>query len=139
MNSKKLVFIGGSAAGAKAAAKARRLAEFAEITIIQRDPDLSMAACGYPYYVGGVFDDRNKLLCTPTGVTRDAEFFAAVKGITALTETEAVFIDRLEKYIVCRDLKSGEQRSIGYDKVIIATGAKPNLPDDYGTSSIYKA
>ncbi len=128
MGGKKLVVIGGSAAGAKAAAKARRLDEFAEITIIQRDPDLSMAACGYPYYVGGVFDDRNKLLCTPTGIIRDAAFFAKAKGITALTETEAVFIDRLKKYIVCRDLKSSEQRNISYDKVIIATGAKPNLP-----------
>ncbi len=128
MSSKKLVVIGGSAAGAKAAAKARRLDEFAEITIIQRDPDLSMAACGYPYYIGGVFDDRNKLLCTPTGVTRDSEFFAKAKGITALTETEAICINRMEKHLVCRDLKSHEERNISYDKLIIATGAKPNLP-----------
>lgn len=51
----KIVVIGGSAAGAKAAARAKRMDESAEITIIQKDPDLSMATCGYPYYVGGVF------------------------------------------------------------------------------------
>ncbi|HOQ10813.1 MAG TPA: pyridine nucleotide-disulfide oxidoreductase, partial [Spirochaetota bacterium] len=55
---KKVVVIGGSAAGPKAAARARRLDENAEITIIQKAPDLSMASCGYPYYVGGTFNDR---------------------------------------------------------------------------------
>ena len=67
--SKKIVVIGGSAAGPKAAAKARRMDMNANITLIQKSPDLSMASCGYPYYVGGFFDDRNMLLATPTGVT----------------------------------------------------------------------
>ena len=67
---KKIIVIGGSAAGPKAAAKARRLDENAEITIIQKGPDLSMASCGYPYYVGGFFDDRNMLICTPTEIGR---------------------------------------------------------------------
>jgi NADPH-dependent 2,4-dienoyl-CoA reductase/sulfur reductase-like enzyme/rhodanese-related sulfurtransferase len=125
---KNIVVIGGSAAGAKAAAKARRLDEFANITIVQKDPDLSMAACGYPYYVGGVFDDRNMLLCTPTGVVRDATFFAKAKGITALTQTEVISIDRQEKKVVCRELPSGEEKTLPYDKLIIATGANPNMP-----------
>ena len=59
------LWLEGSAAGPKAAAKARRLDEHAEITILQKAPDLSMASCGYPYYVGGVFDDRNMLLSHP--------------------------------------------------------------------------
>ncbi|HQO93035.1 MAG TPA: pyridine nucleotide-disulfide oxidoreductase, partial [bacterium] len=59
---RKIVVIGGSAAGPKAAAKARRTDESAEITIIQKSKELSMASCGYPYYVGGFFDDRNMLL-----------------------------------------------------------------------------
>ncbi len=69
---RRVVVIGGSAAGPKAAARARRLAEHAEITIVQKDVDLSMASCGYPYYVGGVFDDRNALLTTPAGVVSRA-------------------------------------------------------------------
>ena len=84
MTTKKIVVIGGSAAGAKAAAKARRLDEFAEITIVQKAPDLSMASCGYPYYVGGTFNDRSQLLCTPAGVVRDPVFFQKAKKITAL-------------------------------------------------------
>ena len=92
--SKRIVVIGGSAAGPKAAAKARRLDESAQITIIQKDPDLSMASCGYPYYVGGVFDDRNMLLCTPAGVVRNPAFFMNAKKIAARTGMEAVAINR---------------------------------------------
>ena len=64
---KKIIVIGGSAAGPKAAARARRLDEAAEVTIIQKEADMSMASCGYPYYVGGFFDDRNMLIATGTG------------------------------------------------------------------------
>jgi NADPH-dependent 2,4-dienoyl-CoA reductase/sulfur reductase-like enzyme/rhodanese-related sulfurtransferase len=128
MSTKKIVVIGGSAAGAKAAAKARRLDESADITIIQKAPDLSMAACGYPYYVGGVFNDRNALLCTPAGVVRDSVFFQKAKKINALVETEAVAIKRAEKTVVCRNLKTGEEQSIAYDKLVIATGARANMP-----------
>lgn len=128
MRSTKLIVIGGSAAGAKAAARARRMDESADITIIQKDPDLSMAACGYPYYVGGVFDERNQLLSTPTGVVRGPEFFAKVKGITARTNTEVAGINREEKAILCRDYTNDREYRLQYDKLIIATGARPNLP-----------
>ncbi len=53
MGTKRIIVIGGSAAGPKAASKARRMDEDAEITIFQKASDLSMASCGYPYYVGG--------------------------------------------------------------------------------------
>jgi len=125
---KKIVVIGGSAAGAKAAAKARRLDEFADITIIQKAPDLSMASCGYPYYVGGVFNDRSQLLCTPAGVVRDPVFFQKAKKITALVETEVTSINRSEKQVCCRNLKTREERTVVYDKLIIATGARANMP-----------
>ena len=75
MSTKRIIVIGGSAAGPKAASKARRMDENAEITIFQKAPDLSMASCGYPYYIGGFFDDRSQLLCSPAGVVRDSKFF----------------------------------------------------------------
>jgi NADPH-dependent 2,4-dienoyl-CoA reductase/sulfur reductase-like enzyme/rhodanese-related sulfurtransferase len=128
MDAKKLVVVGGSAAGAKAAAKARRLDQKAEITLIQREPDLSMASCGYPYYVGGVFNDRNMLLATPTGVVRDPAFFLKTKNIKALTETEAVAIDRKKKTVTYTALKTGKQNTIDYDKLILCTGAGAALP-----------
>jgi len=122
---KKILVIGGSAAGPKAAAKARRLDENADITIIQKAPDLSMASCGYPYYVGGVFNDRNMLLCTPTGVVRDPKFYLNAKGIVAKTETEAVQIDRKTKSLTVKNLKTGVEEALPYDRLIITACSVP--------------
>ena len=133
MKRKRIVVIGGSAAGPKAAAKARRMDQHAEITIIQKAPDLSMASCGYPYYVGGTFDDRNQLICTPTGVVRNPAFFMNAKGITALTGTEATAIDPAGHVVTCRNLESGIEQEIAYDKLVIATGATPITPPVPGT------
>jgi NADPH-dependent 2,4-dienoyl-CoA reductase/sulfur reductase-like enzyme len=124
----RIVVIGGSAAGPKAAAKARRMDENAEITLIQKDADLSMASCGYPYYVGGTFDDRNLLICTPAGIVRDPDFFSKAKRITALIRSEALSIDRREKSVTYKDLPSGEHYRIPYDKLVVATGAIPLCP-----------
>ncbi len=131
--SKTIVIIGGSAAGPKAAAKARRMDEFAEIIIFQKGEDLSMASCGYPYYVGGFFDDRNKLLCTPTGVVRDPKFYWNAKGIKANINTEITKIDRSNKTVEYVDLLTGEKGIQHYDKLVITTGAIPNMPPIPGT------
>lgn len=125
---KKIIVIGGSAAGPKAAARARRMDEFAEITMFQKGPDLSMASCGFPYYVGGFFDERNKLLCTPTGVVRDPVFYWNAKGIVAKTNTEITKIDRSNKTVSFKNLLTGEEGIQEYDKLVIATGATPNMP-----------
>jgi len=124
----RILVIGGSAAGPKAAARARRLDETAAITILQKAPDLSMASCGYPYYVGGLFDDRNMLLCSPTGVVRDPRFFLKAKGIVARTGVEATRIDRAARLVEIRDLQTGATEELPYDKLILATGARPRLP-----------
>lgn len=126
--SKKIIVIGGSAAGPKAAAKARRLDENADITIIQKGPDLSMASCGYPYYVGGFFDDRNMLICTPTGVVRDSKFYLNAKGIVAKTGTEALKIDKKNKTVLVKNLKTGEEENLEYDRLIITAGSIPKKP-----------
>ncbi|MBP1751263.1 MAG: FAD-dependent pyridine nucleotide-disulfide oxidoreductase [Geobacteraceae bacterium] len=129
--SKKIVVIGGSAAGPKAAARAKRLDPGAEVTIIQKAPEMSMASCGYPYFVGGLFNNRNALLSTPYGEVRDPHFFVNTKGIKARTETEVMSIDRQRRTVQCRDLTSDALDEVPYDKLIIATGArarKPPLP-----------
>ncbi len=123
-----IVIVGGSAAGAKTASKLRRLDEHVRITVIQKSHYLSMASCGYPYYVGGVFDDRNMLISTPTGGQRDASFFSKVKNIEALVATEATAIDRDAKTMSIRSVDTGEAGTVAYDKLVIATGATPVVP-----------
>lgn len=119
MVNKKIVIIGGSAAGPKAASKVRRLDENAEITIIQKSSDLSMAPCGYPYYVGGFFDDRNQLLCSPAGVVRDSKFFWNAKKIHTLVNTEVTSINRSKKEVEYTNLINGEKGVAAYGKLVI--------------------
>ncbi|HPC85780.1 MAG TPA: FAD-dependent oxidoreductase [Smithellaceae bacterium] len=127
-NRKRIIVIGGSAAGPKAAAKARRIDNDAEIIILQKDADLSMASCGYPYYVGGFFNDRNQLLCTPAGVVRNPMFYLNAKDIEARVNTEVTAIDRKNKTVSFKNLVSGEGGVLPYDKAIIATGSVPRMP-----------
>lgn len=128
MSGQKIVVIGGSAAGPKAAARAKRLDFSADVTLLQKAPELSMASCGYPYYIGGNFDERNALLATPTGVVRDPAFFAAAKGVTARVNTEATAIDRKNKIVAYTDLTTGAASAVEYDKLILCTGATPRRP-----------
>ncbi len=129
----RIVVVGGSAAGPKAAAKARRINSHAEIVILQKDPDLSMASCGYPYYVSGVIDDRNLLLSTGTGVTRDPRYYREAKAIEARTNTEVTDISPARHVVSYRNLLTGETGTLNYDKLIIATGSIPRMPPVPGT------
>ncbi len=128
MEEQNIVVVGGSAAGPKAAARAKRLDENANVTLLQKAPELSMASCGYPYYIGGNFDERNQLLATPTGVVRDEAFFAAAKGVNARVNTEVTDIDRQNKSVTCVNVLSGEKDTLPYDKLILCTGATPRRP-----------
>lgn len=125
---KKIVVIGGVAAGPKAAARARRLDPEAEITLVEKGELLSYAGCGLPFYIAGLVNEAQELMCTPAGVLRDAAFFKAVKNIKVLTRTLAQQIDRERKEVVVVNLESAEQSRLPYDKLVIATGGFPIVP-----------
>jgi NADPH-dependent 2,4-dienoyl-CoA reductase/sulfur reductase-like enzyme/rhodanese-related sulfurtransferase len=120
--------IGGSAAGPKAAAKARRIDSNAEVVILQKEADLSMASCGYPYYVGGYFNDRNQLLTTPAGVVRSPMFYLNAKDIDARVNTEVTAIDRKNHSVSFKNIATGETGSLAYDKLVIAIGSVSQMP-----------
>lgn len=123
--SRKIVVIGGVAAGPKAAARARRRDPNAEITIIEKGELFSYAGCGMPYYIEGVVHDVKELMCTPVGVVRDASFFRKVKDIEVLGMTEAVKIDRSSKKVAVKTLETGKISDLKYDALVLATGAYP--------------
>jgi NADPH-dependent 2,4-dienoyl-CoA reductase/sulfur reductase-like enzyme/rhodanese-related sulfurtransferase len=125
---RKIIVIGGSASGPKAAAKARRIDNNAEVVIMQKEADLSMASCGYPYYVGGFFNDRNMLLCTPTGVVRSPMFYLNAKDIDAEVNTEVTGIDTKNHSVAFKKLATGETGTMAYDRLVIATGSVPRMP-----------
>lgn len=119
----KIIIIGGVAGGASAAARARRLSESAQITIIERGPDVSFANCGLPYHIGGEIKERSELaIQTP-------ESLSNLLNLTVLTQTEAVSINRSAKTVHTRDLASGDETDLPYDKLILAPGAAPRIPD----------
>ena len=125
---RKIVIIGGIATGPKAAARARRLDPDAEITIVERGGLFSYAGCGMPFYIEGVIDDLPALLCTPMGVIRGDSYFKIEKDLEALCWTEATKINRDEKTVTVRDVNSGEEHDMPYDKLVLAVGASPIVP-----------
>ena len=117
MARKKILIIGGSAAGPKAAARARRRDPEAEITILEQGKTISYAACGIPFYLSGEVKDLNKLVSTPLGVVRDATFFKAVKNIDVQTGMRAVSIDRKNKVVEAKQIDTGKTLSFPYDNL----------------------
>jgi len=128
MASQRIVVVGGTAAGPKAAARAKRMDQKAEVVLIQKAPELSMASCGYPYYVAGTVQARDQLLSTPVGVVRDPLFFAGAKGVRALVNTEATAVDPKARTVSYTRLDTGEAGSMVYDKLILCTGSRPRMP-----------
>ena len=124
----RIVIIGGVACGPKAAARARRRDAKAEIIVIERGSFLSYAGCGLPYYIGGSIPELDGLRSTQYGVVRDEEFFDSVKGIKVRTGTLAESIDRKNKTVSVKNLATGETDAVGYDKLVLATGASPLKP-----------
>lgn len=125
---KKIVVIGGVAAGLKAASKARRCDPQAEITVIEKGELISYGACGLPFYLAGKIANIEELMQTPVGVLRNPAYFKNVKNITVLTQTLATAINRSEKTVAVKNLVDGTERTLPYDKLVLATGAKPIKP-----------
>lgn len=129
----RVVIIGGVAAGPKVAARARRLDTTLQVTLVERQPYLSYAGCGMPYYLCDTVGDLDQLRTTQAGLLRDAAYFQQLFGITVELETEAVTIDRRRKQVVVRKTNGGELRELPYDRLVLTTGAHPVVPPFPGT------
>ncbi|WP_456328063.1 FAD-dependent oxidoreductase [Archaeoglobus sp.] len=136
-----IVVVGGGACGLKAACRARRRNEEANITVFDASPYPSLGRCGLPYYVGGIVHTVDDLRKTLAGTVRDENYFKKVKNIDVLTRTKAVRIDR-EKRIVKIVKPDGSEDELNYDYLVLATGAKPirlNIPnaDAEGVTTLF--
>ena len=122
MAGKKVVIIGGVAAGASAAARLRRLDEHAEIIIFEKGEYISFANCGLPYYVEGVIPQRsNLLLLSPQDMQKRF-------NIQVCTSNEVTRIHPQERIVTVRNLISGETYRENYDYLILAPGSIPFAP-----------
>lgn len=122
----RILIIGAVAAGTSAATKARRNDDDAEIVIYEMDKDISYSGCGLPYYIGGEIDDIEEL--TP----RDSIFFKKKYNIDVLTEHEVLKIDIEAKVLTVKNMNTGEVFIDKFDKLVVATGAAPFVPNIEG-------
>lgn len=124
---KKILIIGGVAAGATAAARARRLDESAEISIVEKGRYVSFANCGLPYFISRDIPKRSSLILqTPEG------FFSRYR-VQVVLQTEALSIDRAARTVHVRG-PEGES-DLPYDSLILAQGGTPIFPPIRGLDS----
>jgi NADPH-dependent 2,4-dienoyl-CoA reductase/sulfur reductase-like enzyme/rhodanese-related sulfurtransferase len=123
MSNNRIVVIGGTACGPKAAARASRCDPSAKITIIEKNEGLSTATCGLPYYVSGVIESENDMsVVTPA-------YFEDIMDMTVMIITEALKIDRHAHTVTVKNLKTGQNKTVEYDKMVLATGSIPAIPN----------
>lgn len=116
------MIVGGVAGGATAAARLRRLDENVHIVLIERGEYISFANCGLPYYLGGAIESRDKLL-VQTVAGMSARFKLDIRN-----RTEVMRINRSDKKVLVKDLRTQETYTENYDILILSPGAKPLLP-----------
>ncbi|HCY8952414.1 TPA: FAD-dependent oxidoreductase [Enterococcus faecalis] len=119
----KIVIIGSVAAGTSVAAKARRNTEEAEIVVYDQDKDISYSICGIPYYIGEEVDELYKL------IPRNAAWFKKRYNVDIFTEHRVTVIHPENQTIEVENLQTGEKKTEAYDELVLATGAKPVVPE----------
>lgn len=124
----RLLVIGGVAAGPKAAAKARRDDPDMEITIVTDEEYISYAGCGLAYYIGGVVERKNLFARAP-------EAFREKYNIEVLLRHRAERINTFDRIVKVTNLAAGKDIDLPYDRLLIATGASPVIPQISGVES----
>lgn len=113
----RIIVVGGGAAGASAAARLRRLNEHAEIIILEKTNEISIANCGLPYFCSDVISDRAKMLVSNPGV------FKNLLNVEVKLNSELTSINRNKKTVTINN-----EYELEYDKLILALGANPIKP-----------
>lgn len=123
------IIIGGVAGGASTAARLRRLDEHAEIVLFEKGSYISYANCGLPYYIGDVITDRSKLFVQTAASFKDRFNIDA----RVMSEVTAILPD--QKLVQVKDLKTGIDYELSYDKLVLSPGAEPIRPPLDGINS----
>ena len=121
--SKKIIIVGGVAAGMSAASKAKRIDKNLDITVYEMTDAISWGACGLPYYVGDFYSDSSVM------VARTYEEFKK-EGINVKIKHKVENIDFKNKKVFVRNLNENKVFEDNYDELVIATGASSIGPKD---------
>jgi len=121
----RMVVVGASAAGLRAAARARRLLPQADIVVLDAEETISLAACGLPYFVSGDISEGAELKRTSYGMVRDPAYFRDVKGLDVRTGMRVEKLDREAGEVHAVSVNGGEKAVLPYDRLVLTTGASP--------------
>ena len=113
----KVLIIGGGACGASAAARLRRLDDNAQITILEKTQEISIANCGLPYYCSNVIDSEEQMHVS------SVQKFKNLLNVDIKMGANVTKIDRTAKTVTIND-----SVTMQYDKLVLAPGAKPFIP-----------
>ena len=119
----RLLVIGGVAAGLSAAARSRRIDPSLEIVVLEKGADISYGACGLPYYLEGRVHRAEEL------IVHTPEYFRKERNIAVRTGARVVSISHPRREVT---LDGGER--VHYDRLVIATGARPRTKDFEGAT-----
>jgi len=125
----KIVIVGGVAAGASAAARARRLHEDAHILVLQKDADVSYASCGMPYFIGGEITNRTTMAVQTPQTLHDR------LNLDVRTQTTVQSISPQDNKVLVKNERTGEVYEETYDHLVLAVGATPLKPPIPGMDS----
>ena len=120
--SERVVVVGADAAGMSAASQAKRVDDSLEIVALERGRHTSYSACGIPYWVGGVVPDVDALVARTPKQHR-------ANGIDLRLRSEATAVDLDRREVEVRDHADASTYRLGFDHLVLATGARPRRPD----------
>lgn len=126
----KIIVVGAVAGGSTVASQIRRSVPESEITLIGRDREIGYGACGMPYVIGGLIDDKTKVKGP------DPESFSEQKDINTLTGHEVTAIDRDAKTVAVINLDTKETFTKPYDKLILSPGGYSRIPEIKGLGDL---
>ncbi len=116
--SKRILVIGGLAAGPSAASKAVRTSPDVEVVMFEKGEHISYGICEIPYYIGGEVEAEGLVSYTPATLKEK-------KGVDARILQKVEEIQPTQRKIIVRDLKSGMTVEEKYDRLVVATGSSP--------------
>jgi len=105
-----------------AASTARRLRPDLDIVAFEKGEHTSYSACGIPYLVGGEVHRVEQL------VARTPQEFRDQHRIDVRIRHEAMGIDLDRREVEVRDHDHGRTFRLGFDQLLVATGARPRRP-----------
>src|SRR5919204_3744114 len=122
----RILIIGGNAAGLTAASRAKRIDPRLNITVLEKGPHISYSTCGIPYYLAKMVASGDLISYTP-------ESFEKERGIKVHNMTRVDEIVPARKRVLATRTDTGEHAEFSFDRLLIATGVNPKLPDIPGT------